>query len=146
MEPLYWLILLAILIVVEIATLGLTTIWFAGGAMVAFVLAMFGVHPVIQFVAFIFISIVLLISIRPIASKYFNIKRVRTNYESLIGSEAKVTNLIDNFNQTGTAIVNGMEWTARSDADQMIPEGAKVTIVDVQGVKLIVTNKKKEEV
>ena len=30
-----WLIILAVLIVIEIATLGLTTIWFAGGAAAA---------------------------------------------------------------------------------------------------------------
>ena len=31
-----WLAVLAVLLVIEIATLGLTTIWFAGGALIAF--------------------------------------------------------------------------------------------------------------
>ena len=35
MEPIMWLILLACFLVVEAITVGLTTIWFAGGALVA---------------------------------------------------------------------------------------------------------------
>ena len=34
-----WLILLGVLLVIEIITLGLTTIWFAGGALAAFLAA-----------------------------------------------------------------------------------------------------------
>mgnify|MGYP000677093075 CR=1 FL=1 len=32
MQTVYWLILFVILLVIEIFTMGLTTIWFAGGA------------------------------------------------------------------------------------------------------------------
>lgn len=35
MQPLIWLGILALLLVVEAITAGLTTIWFAGGALVA---------------------------------------------------------------------------------------------------------------
>lgn len=142
MEPLYWLILLAVLIVIEIATLGLTTIWFAGGAMLGFFLSMLGVSTLIQIVVFFVISFLLLFSVRPFASRFINRNRIKTNYESLIGKEAKVTSTIDNFNEAGTAMVNGLEWTARSDQDQIILEGTKVKIVNVQGVKLIVTDQK----
>lgn len=142
MEPLYWLILLAVLIVIEIATLGLTTIWFAGGAMLGFLLSMLGVSTFIQIVVFFVVSFLLLFSVRPLASKFINKNRLKTNYESLIGQEAKVITTIDNFNEAGMAIVNGLEWTARSDQDQVITEGTKVRIVNVQGVKLIVTDQK----
>ena len=37
-----WLVLIIILLVIEIATLGLTTIWFAGGAKAAFLSTFFG--------------------------------------------------------------------------------------------------------
>lgn len=142
MEPLYWLILLAVLIVIEIATLGLTTIWFAGGALLGFFLSMLGVSTLIQIVVFFVISFLLLFSVRPFASRFINKNRIKTNYESLIGKEAKVTSTIDNFNEAGTVMVNGLEWTARSDQDQIILEGTKVKIVNVQGVKLIVTDQK----
>lgn len=38
MNSIYWLLLIIVLLVIEIITLGLTTIWFAGGALVAFIL------------------------------------------------------------------------------------------------------------
>ena len=57
MNAMYWLILLIVLVVIEIITLGLTTIWFAGGALVTFILAMLDVSPVIQWVVFCAVSL-----------------------------------------------------------------------------------------
>ncbi len=142
MEPIYWLIALALLLFIEIITLGLTTIWFAGGALVAFVASMLGAGVGLQFLLFFAISFLLLFFTRPIAAKYFNKSRTKTNYESIIGREGKVTSMIDNFNQSGTVIVNGQEWTARSENDQIVEAGTKVTIVKISGVKLIVTETK----
>ncbi|ROR28584.1 membrane protein implicated in regulation of membrane protease activity [Mobilisporobacter senegalensis] len=145
MEAVYWLILLAILIVIEIATLGLTTIWFAGGALVAFVAAMLGGNDFIQIVLFFVVSFALLYFTRPIAVKYLNANRTKTNYEELIGKEAKVITKIDNFNQSGSVMVNGLEWTARTKEDgKIILPDTKVTIVKVSGVKLIVTDNKED--
>lgn len=143
MEPVYWLIALVVLLIIEIITLGLTTIWFAGGALVAFLAALLGMNTIIQVIIFLAVSLVLLIYTRPLAAKYFNTRRVRTNSESLIGKEAKVTAKIDNFNQQGTVVVNGQEWSARSVDDQIIEPEEAVTIIEISGVKLIV--KKKEE-
>lgn len=143
MEPVYWLIALVVLLIIEIITLGLTTIWFAGGALAAFLAALLGMNTIIQVIIFLAVSFVLLIYTRPLAAKYFNTRRVRTNSESLIGKEAKVTAKIDNFNQQGTVMVNGQEWSARSVDDQIIEPEEPVTIIEISGVKLIV--KKKEE-
>lgn len=143
MEPVYWLILLAILLVIEIATLGLTTIWFAGGCLVAFLASMLGANEVIQFILFFLISLVMLFFTRPVAMKHLNANRTKTNYEALIGKEAKVITKIDNFNESGSAMVNGLEWMARSkDDNKIILPDTKVTIVKVSGVKLIVTDHK----
>lgn len=142
MEPIYWLIALALLLFIEIITLGLTTIWFAGGALTAFVASMLGANIGLQFLLFFIVSFALLFFTRPVATRYFNKNRVKTNYESLIGSEGKVTAKIDNFNQAGTVVVNGQEWTARAEEDQIIDVGTKVIIVNISGVKLIVTEKK----
>lgn len=143
MEPVYWLIALVVLLIIEIITLGLTTIWFAGGALAAFLAALLGMNTIVQVIIFLAVSFVLLIYTRPLAAKYFNTRRVRTNSESLIGKEAKVTAKIDNFNQQGTVMVNGQEWSARSVDDQIIEPEEPVTIIEISGVKLIV--KKKEE-
>lgn len=145
MTATYWLIFLAILIFIEILTMGLTTIWFAGGALVAFILASLNVPVPVQVVAFLVVSVVLIIFTRPLASKYLNKKRVKTNYEGIIGKIVKVTERIDNFNATGAAMVNGQEWTARADIDgKIIEPGTAVKVVNISGVKLIVTEYKEE--
>lgn len=144
MQALYWMIAITILVVIEIATLGLTTIWFAAGALVAFFLSLLGVNIYIQFFVFILISALLLYFIRPFAEKYINANKVATNVESIIGEEARVTKTIDNFNQQGQAIINGQEWTARSENDEIIKEGTKVKIIKISGVKLIVRELKEK--
>lgn len=145
MEATWWLIALAVLLLTEILTLGLTTIWFAGGALVAFFASLIGADLMIQIVIFLLVSILLLIFTRPLAIKYVNKKRVATNYESLIGKIVKTTSKVDNFNQSGTANVNGAEWTVRSeDNSKIIEAGRKVRIVDIAGVKLIVTEVREE--
>ena len=145
MNAVYWLILIIVLVVLEIITLGLTTIWFAGGALAGFILSMLDVQPVLQWAAFCVVSLILLFCTRPWALRYFNSqKKVKTNVDSLIGKTAVVTSAISNLEAQGEAVVNGAAWTARSEEDSVeIPEGTHVEIVAVQGVKLIV--KRKEE-
>lgn len=140
MAPFYWLIALAVFLVIEIITLGLTTIWFAGGSLIAFVASLFGAPIVVQIVLFFAISFILLFFTRPIVEQHLNNNREKTNVNSMIGKEGKVTEEIDNFNQKGTIIVNGLEWTARSLEDGIIiPNGSKVVVKDVQGVRAIVS-------
>ncbi len=91
MQTVYWLILFVILLIIEILTMGLTTIWFAGGALVAFVSGVIGFGLPVQVVAFLIVSVILLVLTRPLAVKYFNKERQKTNAESLIGEQALVT-------------------------------------------------------
>ncbi len=142
---LFWVILLVALVVIEVATMGLTTIWFAGGALVATILAALHLPSYIQIAAFIVISVVLLMFTRPLAMRYFNKDRIKTNAESIVGKKAIVTGAIDNIKAQGQVTVSGMEWTARSVSDEVtIPEGSIVTIVAISGVKLIVEERKEE--
>lgn len=134
-----WLLIAAIFIVIELVTLGLTTIWFAGGAFVAAVAGACGANLAIQVILFLVVSIVLLILTRPIAVRHLDSKIEKTNSEALIGKTAVVIQEINNVNGTGQAKINGMEWTARAkDEGKVIPAGTNVNIVDISGVKLIV--------
>lgn len=143
METIFWLILFVIFLIIEILTMGLTTIWFAGGALVAFILAYVGFGLPVQIIVFLLVSIALLVLTRPIAMKFFNQERQKTNAESLIGQKAVVLEKIDTLHGTGRAEVNGMEWSAKTDdAEETIEAGEVVVIEGIQGVKLIV---KKEE-
>ena len=134
-----WLVLLILFICVEAATLGLTTIWFAGGALAALIAAMLQSSLLVQIILFFLISLLMLFFTRPIAVKYFNRDRIRTNVESLVGRQGIVISEIDNLQGIGQITVNGQEWSARSaDAAVKIPVGAVVEIMAVSGVKLIV--------
>ena len=134
-----WLIIFVACIVIEIITMGLTTIWFAAAALVCGICAGFGMPFLPQMIIFIVISLVLILFTRPIAMKYFNRDRVKTNAESLIGKQAIVTTQIDNLRATGQVTVSGQEWTARSSEDgTIIPQGAVTEVLAINGVKLIV--------
>ena len=134
-----WLGLIILFLIIEIITVGLTTIWFAGGALVALLAGCLGLGTAGQVILFLVISFVLLLFTRPVAVKYINPHRTRTNYEEAIGQELRVIETIDNRMGTGKVLLNGIEWTARSEKeDTVIPADAIVTVVAVSGVKLIV--------
>lgn len=134
-----WLVVLILAIVVELFTMGLTTIWFAGGALFAAVVAAIGGPIWLQVILFIVVSVVLLMFTRPIAVRYFNKERVRTNVESLVGRQAIVISEIDNLQGIGQVSVSGQEWSARSFVEgRIIAPGTIVRIKAINGVKLIV--------
>lgn len=134
-----WMAFVIIFLVVELVTVGLTTIWLAGGAFVAFILAAIGASFWLQLAAFFVVSFVLIYFTRPFAIKYLNPRRTRTNSEELIGEIVKVTAVIDNRAAEGKALARGMEWSARAISDDMLIEkDALVKVVRIEGVKLIV--------
>lgn len=138
-----WLVILVLLVVIELLTMGLTTVWFAGGALVATLASLAGMPPAIQIILFLVVSGLLLFFTRPIAVKYFNKDRVRTNAESLVGRQAIVISEIDNLQGIGQVNVGGMEWSARSrDENITLPVGAVVVVLAIDGVKLIVEEKR----
>ncbi len=134
-----WLVILIVAIGIEIGTLGLTTIWFAGGALIAMIAAAFNLPLAVQILLFLVVSLVLLVFTRPVAVKYFNKDRIRTNVESMVGRQAIVVSEIDNIQGIGQVTVGGQEWSARSSDDNVrLDVGAVVEVVAVSGVKLIV--------
>ena len=138
-----WLGILVILVVIELFTMGLTTIWFAGGALVAALISIPGTPFIVQILFFLIVSILLLYFTRPVAIKYFNRDRTRTNVESLIGRQAIVISEINNVEGIGQVNTGGMEWSARSSYHNIvIPVGAVVTVLGIDGVKLIVEERK----
>ena len=146
MLPVYWLIAFVILIGIEIVTMALTTIWFAGGAFAAFLVSLVGARIEIQLAAFLIVSFLLLFPTRPFAARYINRNTVRTNAESLIGCKARVTEEINNELEQGTAVLNGQEWTARAlDPKEVIPAETMVEVEKIRGVKLIVKKVKQHD-
>lgn len=138
-----WIVLTAALLVIEAMTMGLTTIWFAGGCVCALIICLIGLPVWAQVGVFAGVSILLLMLTRPLAQKFIESGRTRTNADSLIGQEAVITEKVDNLKGTGRARVNGQDWTARSViTEQTIEQGEVVMIRAIEGVKLIVGKRK----
>lgn len=136
---LIWLVAVAALVALEAATLGLTCIWFALGALGALLVSFLGVSFLFQAVVFAVLSAISLILLKPFASKHINSKRVATNADRVIGAEAVVTQDINNELGQGLVKVGGQIWSARSaDDKQIIPSGSHVLVKNITGVKLTV--------
>ena len=142
----FWLVLFVVLVLIELATLGLSTIWFAGGALVATLATVFNAPVWLQVVLFLAVSILLLYFTRPLAIKHFNRDRARTNVESYIGRDVIVVSEIDNLQGIGQVTLGGQEWTARTAQEGItLPVGAVGVVTAVDGVKLIIEEKPAKE-
>jgi membrane protein implicated in regulation of membrane protease activity len=143
-NSIYWLLVLGILILVEIIALNLTTIWFAAGALLAFVVSLFYDNLFLELILFLITSLALLYFIRPWILRYFNPKKATESYEGVIGKNGLVNTKIDNSNKTGKVTVDGQEWSARSLEGSIIEEGSKVRIQAITGAKLVVSKLREE--
>ena len=133
----FWITAAVILIIIEAATLGLTTIWFAGGAIAAAVATLFTSNIIIQVVVFIVVAVVLLYLTKPLKTK-LKIGKEKTNVEAVVGKTGFVMETISPA-AFGQVKVGGMMWTGRAaDMNEVIEAGTEITVVGVEGVKLIV--------
>lgn len=140
-----WVVAFLTMLIIEAATLGLTTVWFAGGALVAAIITAIGAPIWLQILVFAIVSVVLLIFTRPIVAKHFNGNRAKTNVENMVDKKAYVTEEVDNLKATGKVKIDGMDWSARTEVDGVtIPMGSLVKVVKIEGVKAIVEEIKEE--
>ena len=123
-DSILWLAALIILLVVEALTVTLVSLWFALGALAALLTSLFVDNIWVQFGVFLAVSLVTLLAIRPLARRYVTPKQVATNADQAVGAEGLVTQTIDNLNASGQVSV--------------IPAGATVKVLRIEGVKLIV--------
>lgn len=142
-----WLIIAGLMFVLEILTAGFLVFWFGIAALLTMVLSIFVDSVVIQIVIFIILSFILVLATKPIVSKYvLKGDMVKTNVYTVIGKTAITTVDIDMTKGTGQIKVGSDVWSAKSENDEFIPEGTKVEIVKVEGVKVIVKKQNDEEV
>ena len=135
---LIWTGLLIVFTIGEGVTVGLTAIWFAAGSLAALICALLGGPLWLQIALFIVISALCLLAIRPLAHKYFNSKVEPTNADRILGTEAVVTEDINNLQAIGAVRIGGITWSARSEDDSPIPAGTLVRVLRIEGVKVYV--------
>ena len=135
----FWAAALVFFLVLEAVTFQLVSVWLGLGALVSLLLAIFEVPFWVQLLVFVAVSAVALWATRPLVKKFLS-NKVATNSELDIGKVAIVTETINNSLSKGRVKLNGTYWAARSLEGDIIEEGATVTVVEVDGSKLIVKN------
>ena len=144
----FWLSLAIALVVVELSTTQLVSIWLALGAgitaiITAIVKSFGGNLPVVwQFVIFIASAAILLASTRRLVKRFLKKnKNQETNLELNLDKVAVVTERIDNVKGEGTIKINGLEWSARSLDDSVIEKDELVIFKEIKGNKALVIKK-----
>ena len=133
-----WLALLILFGVGEAITVGLTSVWFAVGALGGLICALVGGNIWIQIGAFLLMSGLSMALVRPLAKRFLTPGYSATNADRVIGEEAVVILEINNLLGQGQVNIAGQSWTARSQDDSIIPVGEKVRVLRIEGVKVFV--------
>ena len=140
-----WMVLMVILLIVEGACpLHLVSIWFAVCALVAGIVALMNGAIWLQITLFLVVSCGLLAAMLPLVKKYLSPKIVKTNVDSVVGSQGYVTEAVDNISATGQVKLGGMYWSARSEDGAPIETGTLVQVARIEGVKVFVSPVKTE--
>ena len=134
-----WAAVFALMLILELATSGLATIWFCAGSLVALLLAVLKVDIIWQVAAFAVVSVRLMIFTRPIVKKLRGGKDYSpTNSDRAVGRRTVVLEKIDSLAGTGSVKIDGIVWSARSSDGHDVPAGTEVIITGIEGVKAVV--------
>lgn len=134
-----WFGFLVLFIWMEASTVTMISAWFALGALASMITALCGGELWLQMVVFFAVSIAFLLMLRPLARKHFTPKIVKTNVDSIIGTQGVVLEEIDNIAAKGRVKLGSMEWSARSTSGTPIPSDSLVKVDRIEGVKVFVT-------
>jgi len=137
MDTVFWVVLFIVCVVVEAVTYQMITTWFAIGAVFASVLASFEVSTTWQITAFLIVSILCLLALRPISLKCLKNKDYKSNTDALLGDRVLITENTDSL--SGRGKIRGMEWSVRTENEEGIEAGQVAYVKRVEGVKLIVS-------
>lgn len=142
--PMLWLMLLIFFAGIEGVTAGLISIWFCVGSLAALIAAWLGAPLAIQIGLFAVVSVIAMALVRPVAKRLMHPTPVPTNADRIIGQEGVVVEQIDDLRATGQIKVGGAAWTARTVDGTVLPVGSLVCVERIEGVKAIVSERRKE--
>lgn len=138
LQKIIWLVLLLLFAGAEAISVGLTSVWFAAGALCALTAALLGGALWVQITLFLAVSMLCMLAVRPLARRHLNSKVEPTNADRVIGQQAQVTEDIDNIHGKGAVVIRGVTWTARSEDGSPVPAGCLVKVLRIEGVKVFV--------
>ena len=142
----FWLIAAGIFFIIEMATIGFLVFWLGIGSLLAMLTSFFIDNIFVQALVFVATSTLLLIFTRPLVNKFIKIpKEIKTNAYSIIGKKGIVISKINNIEGSGQIKIDGEIWSAKSFADEDIPENTEIEIVEIDGVKAVVKEVSQKE-
>lgn len=138
MSTIIWIAAIIVFGITEAVTVGLVSIWFVIGSVAGLITAVADGSILLQIIVFFIVSIAALVATRPLVQKLVKKNAVATNADRVLGGTARVTETIDNTIPTGEVYIDGKAWTARSLSGAVIAVDTLVTVVRMEGVKLMV--------
>ena len=135
---LLWMILGAILLIGEMLTVGFFLLWFSVGAFLAGIIALLGLSRFWQLLVFVVVSGVLFAISRKFAEKVTESQPSGIGANRMLGKEGVVLEEINNEKNVGKVRIDRDEWRADSKDDSVIPEGARIKVIEVKGTRLVV--------
>lgn len=136
----FWLILAGIFVIAEIATVGFLIFWLSLGSLCAMLTSFFTDNIIIQTAVFVVTSVLFIFLTRPLAKKLAKTDNTFvTNAFSIIGKKAIVIKEINPTLGVGQIKIDGQVWTAKSTNEEIISEGTEVLILNIDGVKAVVS-------
>jgi membrane protein implicated in regulation of membrane protease activity len=141
-----WIIIAVLLFILEIFTPAFLAACLAIGCLFAGIFASMDFGVKIQLLAFSIGTIISFFGVRPFILKYGHKKNgdLKTNVDALVGKIGKVTITIDNFQNQGRVTVEGDDWKAESENNEILNAGERVKIMKVDSTILTVKLIKKE--
>lgn len=137
-DALFWLIATVVLLIIEAATVNLTTIWFALGAAAALLAALIGGGYISQAAAFIIVSLAALVLTKPLVDKWRNRPTVATNGDRNIGRTGTVLLPIQP-EMPGRVRLDGVDWNARTADGSSLEKGELCRVTAIESTTLVVT-------
>ena len=133
----FWCVVFIVFLVIELLTVNLVTLWFAAGALGAWISTAFTGNWMIQTGVFVLVSLVALLALRPLAKKLRKTDPEPTNADRAVGKEAVVTRPVQNDRGEGEVTLEGVVWSAVSEGGEPLTEGERVRVTGIRGVKLV---------
>ena len=133
-----WLAVIFVALVVEGMTAQLISIWFVPGGLAGLISGFCGAGEWAQILIGAIVTLVCLIATRPLVNRVMNSRKVETNAGRLVGQTGVVIQEIRNLDAMGQVKIQGSVWSARSENGEVIPQDKTVSVLRIEGVKLIV--------
>ena len=128
-----WVGIFVVLVIIEAATQGLTTIWGAASALIMVFISQTGLNIGWQILLFLVMTLGFVVTTRPVLVKKLKVGNNRTNVDTMIGEEVIVTKAISTFEKGEARSKNGVIWSVTSTDGTDIGEGAVCTVQSVEG-------------